>query len=116
MPGIEDRYPGELSGGMKKRVGIARALALSPEVMLFDEPTAGLDPSAARLIGGLIAELHQELRMTALVVTHDVPWAFGISDRIDLLHEGRVVEEAPPEAFRRSPKSEVQQFLAGVLR
>ena len=54
--------------------------------------------------------------MTALVVTHDVPWAFGISDRIDLLHEGRVVEEAPPEAFRRSPKSEVQQFLAGVLR
>jgi len=116
MPGIEDRYPGELSGGMKKRVGIARALALSPEVMLFDEPTAGLDPSAARLIGGLIAELQQELRMTSLVVTHDVQWAFAISDRIDLLHEGRVAEEAPPEAFRRSPKSEVQQFLAGVLR
>ena len=116
MPGIEDRYPGELSGGMKKRVGIARALALSPEVMLFDEPTAGLDPSAARLIGGLIAELQQELRMTSLVVTHDVQWAFAISDRIDLLHEGRVVEEAPPEAFRHSPKSEVQQFLAGVLR
>src|SRR5438132_173097 len=84
MPGIEDRYPGELSGGMKKRVGIARALALSPEVVLFDEPTAGLDPSAARLIGGLIAELHQELGMTSLVVTHDVQWAFAISDRIDL--------------------------------
>jgi len=116
LPGLEARYPGELSGGMKRRVGIARALALSPEVMLFDEPTAGLDPSAARLIGGLVAELHQALGTTFLVVTHDVPWAFAISDRIDLLHGGRVVEEAPPEAFRRSPKAEVQQFLAGVLR
>ena len=115
LPGLEATRR-ELSGGMKRRVGIARALALSPEVMLFDEPTAGLDPSAARLIGGLVAELHQALGTTFLVVTHDVPWAFAISDRIDLLHGGRVVEEAPPEAFRRSPKAEVQQFLAGVLR
>jgi len=116
MPGIEDRSPGELSGGMKKRVGIARALALSPELLLFDEPTAGLDPSAARLVGGLIAELHQDLGVTSLVVTHDVPWAFAISDRIALLHEGRVVEAAPADAFRQSPKPEVQQFLTGALR
>jgi phospholipid/cholesterol/gamma-HCH transport system ATP-binding protein len=116
MPGTEDRDPGELSGGMKKRVAIARALALSPELILFDEPTAGLDPSTARLVGGLVAELHQDLGVTSLVVTHDVQWAFALSDRIALLHEGRVVEAAPPDAFRHSARPEVQQFLGGALR
>ena len=116
LPGIEERYPAELSGGMKKRVGIARALVLWPEFLLFDEPTAGLDPSNARLIGELIAELHRDLCETSVVVTHDVECAFAISDFIAFLDEGRMVEVSPPDAFRRSPRPEVQQFLAGTRR
>ena len=116
LPGIEERYPAELSGGMKKRVGIARALVLWPEFLLFDEPTAGLDPSNARLIGELISELHRDLCETSVVVTHDVECAFAISDFIAFLDEGRMVEVSPPEAFRRSPRPEVQQFLAGTRR
>lgn len=115
LPGIEDRYPAELSGGMRKRVGIARALALRPDLVLFDEPTAGLDPENARMICGLIVGLRRDLRETSVVVTHDLQCAFMISDQISFLHHGTILEAAPPEAFRRSSRPEVQKFLEGAL-
>lgn len=115
MPGIEDQYPAELSGGMKKRVGIARALVLRPEAVLFDEPTAGLDPNNARMICDLIAELHEEICQTSVVVTHDLHCAFAISNQIAFLHQGEIVEVASPEEFRNSPRPEVQAFLEGAF-
>ncbi len=111
LPGTENLYPAELSGGMKKRVGIARALALQPEVILFDEPTAGLDPKNARLICDLIAELRQARCDTSVVVTHDLHCAFAMSSQIAFLHEGDIIEVAAPEEFRNSPRPEVQAFL-----
>ncbi|MFQ5846750.1 MAG: ABC transporter ATP-binding protein [Candidatus Methylomirabilales bacterium] len=115
LPGIEGQYPSELSGGMKKRVGIARALALEPEVVLFDEPTAGLDPKNARMICDLIAELRRDRCETSVVVTHDLHCAFTISNRIAFLHRGQIIEVASPEDFRNSPRPEVQAFLEGTL-
>ncbi|MCI0483760.1 MAG: ABC transporter ATP-binding protein [candidate division NC10 bacterium] len=114
LPRIEDKYPAELSGGMKKRVGIARALVLRPEVVLFDEPTAGLDPKNARMICELIAELHREICQTSVVVIHDLPCAFAISNQVAFLHEGKITEVASPEEFRKSPRPEVQSFLEGT--
>ncbi|MBI4607490.1 MAG: ABC transporter ATP-binding protein [Candidatus Rokubacteria bacterium] len=115
LPGIEDQYPAELSGGMKKRVGIARALALQPDLLLFDEPTAGLDPRNARMICELIAGLRRDLCETSVVVTHDLHCAFMVSNQITLLHNGKVIEVAPPEAFRNSSRPEVQKFLEGAF-
>lgn len=116
LPGIEGSYPHELSGGMRKRVGIARALVLQPEVILFDEPTAGLDPTNAKMICELIAELRRDICETSVVVTHDLPCAFMISDHVALLHKGRIVEMASPRELQRSSHEEVRAFLAGALR
>lgn len=115
LPGIEDRLPAELSGGMRKRVGIARALVLRPELVLFDEPTAGLDPRNARMICELIAELRRDVCETSVVVTHDLHCAFMMSDQIALLQDGTIVEAAPPEDFRNSSRPEVQKFLDGAF-
>ncbi|MFQ5657996.1 MAG: ABC transporter ATP-binding protein [Candidatus Methylomirabilales bacterium] len=115
LPGIEDKYPAELSGGMKKRVGIARALVLQPEAVLFDEPTAGLDPQNARMICELIAELHQEICQTSVVVIHDLHCAFAISNHVAFLHNGEIIEVASPEEFRNSPRPDVQTFLRGAF-
>lgn len=115
LPGIEDQYPAELSGGMKKRVGIARALALKPEAVLFDEPTAGLDPKNARMICELIAELHQAICQTSVVVTHDLHCAFAISNQVALLHKGEIIEVASPEEFRNSSRPEAQAFIDGAF-
>ena len=115
LPGVEDQYPAELSGGMKKRVGIARALVLQPEAVLFDEPTAGLDPQNVRMICGLIAELHRDICQTSVVVIHDVHCAFAISNQIAFLHRGEIIEVASPEDFRNSSRPEVQAFLEGVF-
>jgi len=115
LPGIEDQYPAELSGGMKKRVGIARALALRPDLVLFDEPTAGLDPNNARMICELIAGLRRDLCETAVVVTHDLHCAFAISSQIAFLHDGKIIEAASPEHFRNSSRPEVQKFLEGAF-
>lgn len=111
LPGIEGGRPAELSGGMRKRVGIARALALQPEVILFDEPTAGLDPKNARLICDLIVELQRVRCETSLVVTHDLHCAFAISNQIAFLHQGDIIEVAGPEEFRSSARPEVRAFL-----
>lgn len=114
LPGIQNQYPAELSGGMKNRVGIARALVLQPEVVLFDEPTAGLDPKNARMICELIAELHREICQTSVVVIHDLPCAFAISNQVAFLHGGEIIEVASPEEFRKSPRPEVRSFLEGT--
>ncbi|MBI3950662.1 MAG: ABC transporter ATP-binding protein [Acidobacteria bacterium] len=105
------KMPAELSGGMKKRVGLARALALDPDIMLFDEPTAGLDPITAEEIDELIQELQQERKMSSIVVTHDLRSAQMISDRVALLHEGDIRIEGTFEDLKKSDDPFVREFL-----
>ena len=116
LPGVDDLLPAELSGGMKKRVGIARALVTEPEVVFFDEPTAGLDPTNARLVAELIAELRKGVCDTAIVVTHDIEFAEMVSDQMAILHQGRFAEVGTPAAIRASGNPDVRRFLAGELR
>lgn len=106
-----DRYPADLSGGMRKRVGLARAIVTDPEIILYDEPTSGLDPVTSRTIDKLIRQLQEELNVTSVVVTHDLHSALAIASRIAMLHEGRVVEVAPPDKFIQSDNEIVQSFL-----
>ncbi|HEX3759218.1 MAG TPA: ATP-binding cassette domain-containing protein [Kofleriaceae bacterium] len=108
-----ERYPAELSDGMRKRAAIARTLALDPEVVLFDEPTTGLDPVSARRIDRLIRELASGLGVTAIVVSHDPPSIFGIADRVALLYQGGVRAVATPADLRASADPVVQQFITG---
>jgi phospholipid/cholesterol/gamma-HCH transport system ATP-binding protein len=108
-----DRYPAELSDGMRKRAAIARTLALSPEVVLFDEPTTGLDPISARRIDRLVRELAGRLGVTAIVVSHDLPSIFGVADRVAFLYQGVAHAVATPAALRASPDPVVQQFVTG---
>jgi phospholipid/cholesterol/gamma-HCH transport system ATP-binding protein len=107
------KLPGELSGGMQKRVGLARALALEPDILLFDEPTAGLDPITAAEIDDLILRLQKERRMTSVVVTHDIHSARAVSDRVALMRDGQVVIEGAFEDLQKSRDPFVMQFLAG---
>jgi phospholipid/cholesterol/gamma-HCH transport system ATP-binding protein len=113
MDGYADRYPAELSDGMRKRAAIARTLALDPEVVLFDEPTTGLDPVSARRVDRLIRELASSLGVTAIVVSHDPPSIFGIADRVAFIYQGRVHVVATPADLRASPDPVVQQFING---
>jgi phospholipid/cholesterol/gamma-HCH transport system ATP-binding protein len=107
------KLPGELSGGMQKRVGLARALALEPEIILFDEPTAGLDPITAAEIDDLILRLQKERHMTSVVVTHDIPSAQGVSDRVALMRDGQLLIEGTFEDLQKSRDPFVMQFLDG---
>jgi phospholipid/cholesterol/gamma-HCH transport system ATP-binding protein len=111
-----DKWPSQLSGGMQKRVGLARALALDPEILLFDEPTAGLDPITAADIGKLIVDLKQKHEMSAIVVTHDVHGAAVYSDRMMLLHEGSIKAEGTFEDLKSSNNEFVSQFFGYDLR
>lgn len=114
--GLEDTewlMPAELSGGMRKRVGVARAIALEPEAILYDEPTTGLDPANAGRIGELIRSLQERLRVTSVVVTHDLALCFAISHRVALLKDGHLVAEGSVEEMRRSRNADVREFLAG---
>jgi len=106
-----EKMPSEISGGMQKRVGLARALALDPNILLFDEPTAGLDPITAAEIGNLILELKQKREMTAIVVTHDIRGAKVFSDRMALIHEGNILAEGPLADLQKSKDPFVIQFL-----
>jgi phospholipid/cholesterol/gamma-HCH transport system ATP-binding protein len=116
LPGADELLPVELSGGMRRRVGIARALVMEPEVVLFDEPTAGLDPTNARLVAELIAQLRRGVCDTAVVVTHDVEFADLVATEMAILHEGRFAEMGTPAAIHASTNPTVRKFLAGELR
>ncbi|MBN2028991.1 ABC transporter ATP-binding protein [bacterium] len=113
LPGIEEKKPAELSGGMKKRVGLARALIMDPEFVLFDEPTTGLDPVMADAINHLIIETHRKFNITSIVVTHDMSSAYQIADRIAMLHDGRIIFSGPPSAIKKSELTIVKQFVKG---
>ncbi|MEP6863136.1 MAG: ATP-binding cassette domain-containing protein [Deltaproteobacteria bacterium] len=113
MGDYADRFPAELSDGMRKRAAIARTLALGPEVVLFDEPTTGLDPVSARRIDRLIRELADKLGVTAVVVSHDPPSIFGTADRVAFLYQGAVHVVATPAELTSSPDPIVQQFIQG---
>ena len=110
---IESKMPSELSGGMKKRVAIARAIALEPEIMLYDEPTAGLDPRIADTINNLIIKLQETLRATAVAVTHDMASAFKIADRIYMLKDGNFIAEGTPQEIKDSNSPDVREFING---
>jgi phospholipid/cholesterol/gamma-HCH transport system ATP-binding protein len=116
MRDAAERTPSELSGGMQKRVGIARALALDPRVILFDEPTAGLDPITSRAIQDLIARLRDELEVSCLVVSHDLEGLFRFVDRAALLYEGRIVASGRPAELRESDDPLVRQFVTGSVQ
>jgi phospholipid/cholesterol/gamma-HCH transport system ATP-binding protein len=105
--------PAELSGGMKKRVGLARAIAMDPEFVLYDEPTTGLDPIMADAINDLIIHLKDTLNITSIAVTHDMVSAYKISDRIAMLYKGRIIAEGKPEEIKNSDSEIVQQFISG---
>lgn len=113
LSGIEKKMPSELSGGMRRRVGFARAIALKPEILLFDEPNTGLDPITAAAIDRVIIEMRDKLPVTMVTITHDMNSAFRIADRIAMLRGGKIVAVAPPEEFRNLPDPYVQSFLAG---
>ncbi|MBI1953641.1 MAG: ABC transporter ATP-binding protein [Candidatus Omnitrophica bacterium] len=113
LKGIEAMKPAELSGGMKKRVGLARALVFQPRVILYDEPTTGVDPIMADAINRLIKELHDRLKVTAVAVTHDMVSAYKIADRIAMLHEGRIVQVGTPEEIRCTTNPLVRRFVLG---
>jgi phospholipid/cholesterol/gamma-HCH transport system ATP-binding protein len=115
LPGIEAMSPSDLSGGMKKRVGLARAIATQPEVILWDEPTTGLDPISTRIIEDLILRMKSELGCTSIVVTHDMPSAFYVSDRMALLANRKIVQVGTVAEMQSSRNSEVRAFLDARL-
>lgn len=112
LSGINDKFPSDLSGGMRKRVGLARAMITRPEIILYDEPTSGLDPVTSRTIDQLIDELRRELGIISVVVTHDLHSALSIATRIAMLDGGRIVEVGTPREFIHSRNEVVQRFLA----
>jgi phospholipid/cholesterol/gamma-HCH transport system ATP-binding protein len=113
LKGVEDLMPAELSGGMKKRVGLARAIAHDPQIMLYDEPTTGLDPIMADVINELIIRLKHQLKMTSIAITHDMTSAYKIADRIAMLYQGRIQEVGTPDEIRASRNPIVRQFITG---
>jgi phospholipid/cholesterol/gamma-HCH transport system ATP-binding protein len=115
LPGIEEKYPAELSGGMRKRVGIARALALKPAIVLYDEPTSGLDPSNSKMISQLIVQVSKTFGTTSIVVSHDLFWSLKISSRVALVYGGKIIAVGTPAGIEASLVPEVQAFLAGDL-
>lgn len=113
LPGTQDLYPAELSGGMKKRVGLARAIAVNPEIVLYDEPTAGLDPIMSRNISRLIKKTQEQLHVTSLLVTHDMQSAFYAADRVAMLYEGHIVAIGTAEEMKNSTNPIVKAFIEG---
>ena len=113
LVGIEDMMPSELSGGMRKRVGLARAIVMDPEIVLFDEPTTGLDPIMSDSVGELMLETQRALKTTYLAITHDIGLTYKISDKVAMLHEGRIIESGTVEQVKRSRNPVIKQFLTG---
>jgi len=114
LSGAEAKMPSELSGGMRKRAGVARGVALGPRVILYDEPTTGLDPANQRRVGELIVALQRELHVTSVVVTHELELCFSVSDRVALLKDGRIAAQGAADEMRASQHPDVRAFLDGV--
>ena len=115
LTGVEEKMPSELSGGMKKRVGLARAIALRPEIVLFDEPTTGLDPVMTEAINQLIMDTQKNFNLTCIVISHDIESIFRIGHRIAMLYEGKIIEYGTPEVIRTSTDPVLVQFLSGSI-
>ncbi len=113
LENVEDLMPAELSGGMKKRVSLARAIAMEPEILLYDEPTTGIDPIMADAINELIIRMRETLKMTSIAITHDMKSAYKIADRMAMLYQGKIIEVGTPEEIKNSPNPIVQQFIQG---
>lgn len=111
LSGVGLKMPSELSGGMRKRVGLARAIVLEPSIILYDEPTTGLDPVMTRAIDSLILSMQRELKITSIVISHDIESAFRVADKIAMVHEGKIVEAGAPDEFGASTNSVVVDFL-----
>jgi len=115
MSGTEDKMPSELSGGMRKRVSLARALMMDPELILFDEPSAGLDPVMSSVIDELIISLTEKTSATSVIVTHEMDSAFRIATRMAMLYQGRIIQDDDPESFRDTKNPVVRQFVTGEV-
>jgi phospholipid/cholesterol/gamma-HCH transport system ATP-binding protein len=113
LPGVEEKFPAELSGGMRKRVGIARAIALRPKYMLYDEPTTGLDPVTTAVIDDLMVRMREKLGVTSIVITHDMKSAYRVGTRIAMLYEGRVEQVGSVDEIKRTRNPIVRQFIEG---
>ena len=113
MSGTESKMPSELSGGMRKRVSLARALMLDPELVLFDEPSAGLDPVMSSVIDELIINLTEKTNTTSVIVTHEMDSAFRIATRMAMLYKGAIIQDGTPEEFKSSEDPVVRQFVTG---
>lgn len=114
LKSIEDKKPAELSGGMRKRVGLARAICMRPKIMLYDEPTTGVDPIMGDAINDLIVELHNKLKITAIAVTHDMTSAYKIADRIAMMYGGKIIINGTPEEIKGTKDPIVRQFITGA--
>ncbi len=115
LTGVEPKMPAELSGGMRKRVGLARAIALRPQIVLFDEPTTGLDPVMTEAINQLILAAQRQFNLTCVVISHDLESIFKIAHRIAMLHEGKIIEHGTPAEIRSSENAVIRQFLSGSI-
>jgi phospholipid/cholesterol/gamma-HCH transport system ATP-binding protein len=115
LKGMGNKYPAEISGGMKKRVALARALITEPSIVLFDEPTTGLDPIILNSIHRLIRRTHTEYGFTGLIISHEIPEIFEVADRVAMLHNGVIVETGTPEEIKNSSNPAVRQFITGSL-
>jgi len=115
LTGVEGKMPSELSGGMRKRVGLARAIAMHPQIVLFDEPTTGLDPVMTEAINRLIIDTQKQFHFTCVVISHDIQSIFEIADRIAMLYEGKIIEYGTPEEIRASRNPVIVQFLSGSI-
>jgi len=113
LKNVEDLMPAELSGGMRKRVSLARAIAVEPEILLYDEPTTGIDPIMADAINDLIVQMKEKLNVTSIAITHDMKSAYKIADRIAMLYQGKIIEVGTPGEIRNSSNPMVQQFIEG---
>jgi len=108
---VEQKYPAELSGGMRKRVGLARAIIRDPKIVLYDEPTTGLDPITTDYVDDMILTAAQELHVTQVVISHDIASSFKVADKVAFLFNGKIVAEGPPQELRHSPHPQLQHFL-----
>jgi phospholipid/cholesterol/gamma-HCH transport system ATP-binding protein len=115
LSGVEEKMPSQLSGGMRKRVGLARAIALHPRIVLFDEPTTGLDPVMTEAINQLIMDTQKNFNLTCVVISHDIQSIFRIGHKIAMLYEGRIIEYGTPEEIRASDNPVMKQFLSGSV-